>query len=143
MGEHILKKRLVDGLNRKVLACQFGVDETTVLNWEMGHVRSIPAPRIPAVIAYLGYSPEAKPDTVGAQLRWKRRSLGWTTREAARMNSVDPSTWSQWEKLERWPAYPRYRELVETFLREPAEQLVGKVRQVGLATPRRGRADDL
>lgn len=53
------------------------------MNWEMGHIKAISAARMPGVIAYLGYNPEPRPDAVGEQLKWKRRSLGWTPREAA------------------------------------------------------------
>lgn len=92
------------------------MDEYTLMNWELGRTETIPARSMPAIIAYLGYNPEPRPTQVGAQLRRKRRSLGWTTGEAARGNSVDQSTWETWEKLDRWPAYPRYRKLLEEFL---------------------------
>ncbi len=116
VGEHILKKRREDGLTQAELGKRLGVDGYTVMNWEKGHVQTIPAARMPAVIAYLDYNPEPKPEKIGAQLRWKRRSLGCTTAEAARRNSVDPSTWEQWEKLEGWPAYPRFQQLCRIFL---------------------------
>lgn len=94
------------------------------MNWETGYVRTIPAARMPAVIEYLGFNPEPKPDQVGGQLRWKRRSLGWTTAEAARRNSVDQSTWEAWEKLEGWPKYPRHRELISELLNLPFESKI-------------------
>lgn len=138
MGEHVLKKRLEDGLTQRELGMRFGVDGYTVMNWEKGRTQTVPVAFVPAVIEYLGYNPVPQPESVGGQLRWKRRSLGWTTAEAARRNSVDKSTWEAWEKLERWPAYPRFREFLEEFLRSPAEQLLGQVRQVRLPTTRRG-----
>ncbi len=105
-----------DGLTRKELGQRLGVDEFTVMNWELGRTKTVPAGRMPQVIGYLGYNPEPKPEAVGAQLRWKRRSLGWTTEEAARRHSVDQGTWEAWEKLEGWPAYPRHRALLDQFL---------------------------
>lgn len=130
VGEHLLKKRLEDDLTRKALAGLVGVDKFTVMNWELGRTKTIPAASMQKVIDYLGYNPEPRPVRVGGQLRWKRRGLGWTTEEAARRNSVDQSTWEAWERLDRWPAYPRFREFLQEFLDMPNEQLVGRIRQV-------------
>ncbi|MES2188700.1 MAG: hypothetical protein V4454_01150 [Pseudomonadota bacterium] len=137
MGEHILKKRLEDGLTRKVLATHFQVDEFTIMNWELGRTKTIPVAFMPEITEYLGYNPEFKPETVGEQLRWKRRSLGWTTAEAARRNSVDQSTWEAWEKLDVWPRYPRFRDFLLDFLESPNELLATSTRQVRPAHPRR------
>ena len=130
VGEHILKKRLEAGLTQDELAAKFDVDSSTVLKWERGHVKTIPATRMPALINFLGYNPEIEPDTVGARLRWKRRSLGWTCVEAARRNCVDPSTWETWEKLNGWPAYPRFRDFLREFLAMRVDDLVVGTRQV-------------
>lgn len=137
MGEHVLKKRLEDGLSRKQLASRMGVDESTVMNWELGRTKTIPARVMPAMIAYLGYNPEPKPTQIGAQLRWKRRSLGWTTAEAARRNSVDQSTWEAWETLDAWPRYPRYCRTLQEFVEASAEELGCHMRQAPLHPQRR------
>ena len=121
VGEHILKKRLEAGLTQKDVAALFGVDCFTILNWEKGHIQTIPATRMSAVIQFLGYNPEPKPDTVGGQLRWKRRLLGWTTKDAAHHNSVDQSTWEAWEKAVGWPRYPRCKKQVTDFLTDADE----------------------
>lgn len=84
---------------------------------------------MPGVIAYLGYNPEPRPEAIGGQLRWKRRSLGWTTGEAARRNSVDQSTWEAWEQLAGWPKYPRFRAFLQEFLETPNDILVALMRQ--------------
>ena len=60
-----------------------GVTVATILNWELGRVE----PRIqyiPALIRFLGYDP-APPlsTTLPQQLAAKRRTLGWTQKEAA------------------------------------------------------------
>jgi transcriptional regulator with XRE-family HTH domain len=115
-GEHLYQKRLADGCTQADLALQLGVSEFTLLNWERGHTKVIPSESMPAIVAYLGYNPEPRPETVGAQLRWKRRSMGWTIAEAAKRNAVDQSTWEAWEKLDRWPSYPRFRSLLLEFL---------------------------
>lgn len=132
MGEHILKKRLEDKLTQKALATRIGVDPITVMNWELGHTKTIPAVSMRRVIDYLGYNPEPRSERIGDQLRWKRRALGWTTTEAARNNSVDPATWQAWERLDRWPAYPRFREFLREFLDMTKEQLISRTRQVRL-----------
>jgi transcriptional regulator with XRE-family HTH domain len=137
VGEHVLKKRLEDGLTRNELARRFEVDEFTVMNWELGRTKEIPARAMPGIIGYLGYNPEPKPKAVGAQLRWKRRGLGWTARDAARMSCVDPATWESWEKQEGWPRYPRFRDLLQQFLFAPPEELQGQVRQARTAARRR------
>ena len=62
------------------------------MNWVLGRTKTIPA-RSMVITAYLGYNPEPKPEGIGGQLRWKRRSLGWATLQAARRNSVNQSTW--------------------------------------------------
>lgn len=139
VGEHILKKRLEDGATRKVLASRFQVDEFTVMNWELGRTKTVPVAFMPLVLEYLGYNPEPKPETVGEQLRWKRRSLGWTTAEAALRNSVDQSTWEAWEKLAAWPKYPRFQDFLQEFLDMPNEQLADRIRRVRNPSPRRGK----
>lgn len=123
VGEHILRKRLEDRLDRKQLAPRLGVDEYTLMNWELGRTKEIPAKQIPAIVDYLGYNPEPEPEGVGAKLRWKRRALGWTAREAARRNYVDPSTWEAWERQSGWPAYPRHQKALQAFLNLSADHL--------------------
>ncbi len=139
IGEHVLKKRLGDRLTRRVLATRLGTTEHTIMNWELGRSMTIPVKAFPAVVLFLGYNPETKPDRIGPQLRWKRRSLGWTVAQAARRNSVNPSSWEAWEKLDGWPPYPRYRAFLEEFLRLPAEELNCMVRQVAPASPKRSQ----
>lgn len=116
VGEHILRKRRRDGLTQAQVGERLGTDLWTVGNWEKGRTKVVPTKMMPAIIAYLGYNPEPKPESIGGQLRWKRRSLGWTTWEAARRYSVDPSSWEVWEKQEDWPAYSRHCELLRRFL---------------------------
>lgn len=130
VGEHVLKKRLEDGLDRKQLATRFGVDECTLMNWELGRTKTIPARAMPGIINYLGYNPEPEPAHFGARLQWKRRSMGWTAAEAARQNSVDQSTWEVWEKRKDWPRYPRYRAFLQEFLSMPDSHLAHRIREV-------------
>lgn len=144
VGEHVLRRRSENGLTRQELSAQFGVDESTLMNWELGRTKTVPAAAIPAVIQFLGYNPEPEPgpEHVGARLKWKRRSLGWSAREAARRNSVDPSTWEYWESQKDWPPYPRYREFLRGFLETPNDLAAASVRKVCPAGARRSRAAD-
>ena len=138
VGEHILKKRLDDKISQVDLAKTFGVNPATLFHWEKGQTAAIPAPKLPVVIQFLGYNPELEPETVGGRLRWKRRSLGWSTKEAARRNSVDQSTWEAWEKMTSWPKYPRFRDFLAEYLDLPNELLLHAVRSVRAPQKRRG-----
>ena len=138
VGEHILKKRLDDKVSQADLAKTFGVNAATLLHWEKGQTVAIPAPKLPSIIQFLGYNPELDPENVGARLRWKRRSLGWSTKEAARRNSVDQSTWEAWERMAIWPKYPRFRDFLIEFLDLPNQTLVKTVRTVRASALRRG-----
>lgn len=129
-GEHLLAKRLADGRTRADRGLHLGLNEFTLLHWERGHTKSIPAEAMPRVISYLGYNPEPRPEAIGVQLRWKRRSLGWTTAGAARRNSVDQSTWEAWERQSGWPRCPRLRMFLQEFLGLPADHLMNCIRQV-------------
>jgi DNA-binding XRE family transcriptional regulator len=40
LGEHIRKCRMDSGLQIKQLAKQIGVDEMTIINWEVGRVKN-------------------------------------------------------------------------------------------------------
>lgn len=81
IGEHVLKKRFEDGLTRKELAPRLGVDEFAVTNLKLGRSKTVPVKAMPAISVYWGYNLAPRPDTVGGQIRWKLRSLGWTNRD--------------------------------------------------------------
>jgi transcriptional regulator with XRE-family HTH domain len=138
VGEHVFKKRLELGLTQKEVADLFGVSPFTVLNWEKGKSTNIPVALIPKISEFLGYNPEPRPEAPGALIKWKRRALGWSSSEAARRNSVDQSTWLAWEAMDTWPVYPRYRELLESFVAMPNEELKAGIRMVRKAPKRRG-----
>jgi hypothetical protein len=129
----------VDGLCRHDLSQQLGATEPTLLNWELGHTKEIPERYVPRVLEYLGYDPERPPLQFGARLKWKRRRLGWTIKEAAERNTVDPSSWATWECMDGPPRYPRYRQLLEDFLELPCNVLQDITRQPLPAPPSRGK----
>lgn len=63
--KHVHKKRLEDGLSRRQVGERIGVHVDAIWKWENGHTRHIPVALIPAVVVYLGYDPEPKPENVG------------------------------------------------------------------------------
>ena len=117
LGEHIRCRRLVLSITQEETAERLGVNAWTVHNWEVGQTR--PAIQfIPALVAFLGYDPEpADQGTLAGRLVAKRRELGLSQREAARLIGVDPATWAGWERGER-VKQERQRGKVEGFLAE-------------------------
>jgi transcriptional regulator with XRE-family HTH domain len=97
VGDHIRKKRLKLGLLQKEAAHQIGVNAWTILNWEKGHTEP-PSASVPGILRFLGYDPFPKPKTVSEHLRAKRRSMGWSIQEAAKIAGVDSGTWGDWER---------------------------------------------
>lgn len=96
LGEHIRRCRLVLRLTQKQLATRLGVNPWTILNWEKGYT-SPPIAAIPVILAWLGYDPYPEPATLSERLMAKRRSMGWSIKEAARLLGVDEGTWAAWE----------------------------------------------
>ena len=57
LGEHIRKRRLDLGLTQKELAGLLGVDEWTVINWEV-RGRKPAVGSMPVVVKFLGHLPD-------------------------------------------------------------------------------------
>ena len=114
LGQHVRKRRLGLKLTQKNLAKQLGVSPWTVRNWEKGHTEP-PIASMPALLRFLGYDPSPEPRTLSERLLAKRRTMGWSIREAARKLGVDPGTWSDWEQG-TVIVYRTYRVLVARLL---------------------------
>jgi transcriptional regulator with XRE-family HTH domain len=114
IGDHVRAARLDRHLTQVQAAEQLGVTESTIVNWELGHtgpdLRSIPA-----VIAWLSYDPRRRGETLPEQIRWLRRTRGFTQREFAELLGADPSSISGWELGQTKPG-PRYRELLRDLI---------------------------
>ena len=81
---------------------RIGGSVSDVWNWENNWVS--PAVKfMPAIIAFLGYNPLPKPETLPEQLVWFRKSKGWTQKVFAEVLGVDQSTLAGWERGERSP----------------------------------------
>ncbi len=108
------KKRLEMGLMQKEVAEQLGVNTWTILNWEKGHTApSIES--IPVIVQFLGYDPFPQPTTLSQHLLAKRREMGWTIKEAARVLVVEPTTWRNWE-CGQMILYRKHRALIARML---------------------------
>lgn len=114
LGEHVKKRRLILGLTQKEVADQLGVVPWTILNWEKGHTQP-PVASIPAIARFLGHDPFPEPKTLSQHLLAKRRAMGWSIKEAARVLGVDPTTWGSWERGQMI-LYRRHRALVVRLL---------------------------
>lgn len=114
LGDHLRKKRLDLKLRQTDVADRLGVDEMTIVNWELGktHPRIHLLPRITELLGYCPYQPIA---SLSERLRAHRRALGLSRRKAARVIGVDESTLARWETGERRPE-GRYLKLVACFL---------------------------
>ena len=127
LGEHIKKKRLMEGLFLEQLAARLGVTESTVINWEKGH-NQVALHLRPRIIEFLGYDPHSPvAETVGQKMRAKRRALGLSIKEMADRMGVDPASWGNWER-EEIILYREHRVLVAKFIGVPVEEFVQKLR---------------
>jgi transcriptional regulator with XRE-family HTH domain len=97
LGEHIKRRRLELGLSQPQAAEALGVDPITVLNWEKGKTEPV-IRSLPAIFAFLGYSPVAPPTAIGERLLQFRQQHGWSIQAAAQRLGVDPTTWGDWER---------------------------------------------
>ena len=84
-------------LTQKEVGTRLGVVSWTITNWEKGHTQP-PIASIAGIIRFLGYDPFPEPRTLPELLRAKRRAMGWSIERAAEVMSVDPGSWSKWER---------------------------------------------
>lgn len=114
IGEHLRARRLELELTQQAAADHLGFSVGTVLNWER-HRTQVPVQAVPAVIAFLGYDPFPSPRTLSERMAAKRRSMGWSIKEAAEALGVDEGTWGAWER-EAVKPWTRYEQLLLRFL---------------------------
>jgi len=105
LGEHIRQRRLDLGLQKKQLARQLGVDETTIHNWEGKGV--VPALRLmPRIIEFLGNDPsdEHEPQSLAERLKVQRKRVGLSRKRLAALLGIDPSNLAGWETGKHRPS---------------------------------------
>ena len=96
-GDHLLKRRLDLGQNRKFAASLIGVDPESLKNWEGG--KTEPAVGFfPRLISYLGYNPLPEGFGRGARIRRARISRGLSRKALADSVGVDEATVKRMEE---------------------------------------------
>jgi transcriptional regulator with XRE-family HTH domain len=116
MGDHLRARRLDLGLFQKDVAAQIICTVNTITNWELNRCQP-ELQYLLRIIQFLGYDPteEAELQSIGARLRAKRRRLGLTIRQLARILETDFSTLQHWETGRNRPT-KKSRELIHRFL---------------------------
>ena len=77
---------------------------------------------MPAILQFLGYDPYPKPKTLPERMLAKRRSMGWSIKEAARQFGVDEGTWRAWERGETI-LFRKHRVLIARLLGMADEEI--------------------
>jgi DNA-binding XRE family transcriptional regulator len=96
LGEHLLKRRSLTGLTQRQVASEIDVNTWTYLLWETD--RATPTVRYwPAIVRFLGYRPWPEPQTLPEMIMARRRLLGLTVLDAAKLTGVDEGTFRRWE----------------------------------------------
>jgi DNA-binding XRE family transcriptional regulator len=119
----MLKRRCEAGMTQGQVASRVGVNTWTYLLWETD--RSTPTVRYyPAIFRFLDYDPFPAPTSLAERVASKRRALGLSIKQAAKLVGVDEGTFRRWENG-AWK--PRMSgKAVERFF----EASVAEVRQV-------------
>lgn len=97
LGDHLLKRRLDLGHNRKYAASLIGVDPESLKNWE--GAKTEPAVEFyPRLISYLGYNPLPKGASRGSRIRAARVSRGLSRKGLADLVGIDEGTVKRMEE---------------------------------------------
>jgi DNA-binding XRE family transcriptional regulator len=111
---HLQRRRRELGLFRKQAARQIGVKEWTLLKWEHGMATPLVS-FYPRIIAYLGYEPWPKPETLAEMLLAQRCRQGFSAKETAEMMGIDPGTYSRMEQG-HVPGHLHIRNIIKRFV---------------------------
>ena len=96
IGNHIRKRRLDLGLKQKEVSRIIGVTRAMISAWEMNPVE--PAVKhIPKIIAFLGYVPFERGESLGQRITVYRKTLGLSHYQLAKKLGVAPCTIMNWE----------------------------------------------
>jgi transcriptional regulator with XRE-family HTH domain len=90
-GDHVRARRLDLGLLQKEGCSIFGVDDTTINNWETNRTKPVVS-FLPRIVEFLGYAPYMQPTSFGARLRMHRVALGLSQEKLANQLRVDESS---------------------------------------------------
>ena len=98
----MLKRRTTLGLTQQQAAIQLAANPWTYLLWEQGRAKPL-SRYYPAIFRFLGYDPFPEPTTLAEQIAAKRRELGLSIEQAAKLTGVDEGTFGRWERGEWKP----------------------------------------
>jgi transcriptional regulator with XRE-family HTH domain len=126
LGEHLKRSRLKRKLTQIEAAQTLNVTAATILHWEKSHTKP-PVKAMPALLQFLGYDPLPEPKTLPERLLAKRRTEGWSIRQAARKLGLDPETWRDWEQGQLI-LYRNHRVLIARLLDRPAAEVHQEMR---------------
>lgn len=117
LGDHIRKRRLDLKITQEELAEKLGTTACSVHNWEKN--RSDPSLAfIPKIIRFLGYVPyDISNLDFGKKIAARRRFLGLSQKDLARILGVDPCTIRSWEKGSHRPMKKLMKKLAAFFAR--------------------------
>jgi transcriptional regulator with XRE-family HTH domain len=116
LGDRIRARRLDLGLLQKDVGAQIICTVDTITNWELNRCQP-ELQYIPRIIEFLGYDPteQANLQSIGIQIRAKRRRLGLTIRQLARILETDFSNLQHWETGRSQPT-KKSVQLINRFL---------------------------
>jgi transcriptional regulator with XRE-family HTH domain len=114
LGEHLKKRRRELGLLQREAGELMGVSAETVANWEKGRTEPVISQFKP-VVAFLGYDPTPKPQTLAERVAAKQRRLGVSLDQVARHLGWDPGTLNRYLDG-TWRISPDRLKALEAFL---------------------------
>lgn len=98
LADLIKKKRLESGISREEAACQIGVSERAIRDWER-HLSEPLTSRLPKIVAFLGFVPDfLQGPTQGERIAMRRMLLGYGRRKLAGLLGVHDTMLERWEK---------------------------------------------
>jgi hypothetical protein len=96
-----------------------GISRDTYVNWEKGKTKPVPSQFKP-VVAFLGYDPAPKPQTLAERFEAKRRLLGVTFEQVAKYLGWDAGSLRRYLNG-TWRISPGRADALEEFLGLRAE----------------------
>jgi len=115
LGEHLVKRRILLVLYAMDAAKLIGVSPTVYRFWEQDRVKPV-VQCMTVVIKFLDYDPYPKPQTLGEQIRTKRRDIGLTQEALGTLLGISHETIIRWERGEPNPRR-RVKRPFEAFLK--------------------------
>lgn len=133
LGDHIKRVRLERGLRQVDVARILNVNPWTLCNWENGYTEPV-VERYPAIMAFLGYCPYQRGDTLAKQIFLHRIHRGLSHRELARLIAVDPGSISRWETGDRTPTKNMRRVLEQFFETKSGAPALWRIKHAAAVT---------